>query len=384
MAAISFGAQSIIDAKFGGTNINAIYYGSAPIWNRPVIYDDFNIIGLLTGWINELLAPLVGLYVDLYGIIRNALGDIVGNLVAFIPALAAGNLNAVGALIANTPGNITAALCGGVSQLGGFITQDLPAGLIGFFNEIPIVGGQIYAWLNRLPGDITSLIGTIPVIGDLAKGLGLLPQANGAVSDPVNFVTNQVGGVVGTLSCGTYAPKVGPAADVGYVIGVPSMNMARMLVPDGLVSLDPQTSRFRWPSLTTGDDGYVETQIANIGSPGFVSQLFRRYDNTGSFANGVGIDLTDSAASIVRRVAGVETLMTDQVSFVAGDVLRLVQAGNTHDLLINGNLAVQWVDNTATAAVGAANRSVAMMMQGAKQQLGTRLFSPAFNYVSAA
>ena len=129
----------------------------------------------------------------------------------------------------------------------------------------------------------------------------------------------------------------------------------------------------------------LEVQVAEAGSPGMATQVYRRYANDGSGARGVGIHMADNMAGIVRRVGGVETVVKPALGgFGPTSRLRLEQLGNTHTLFRDGiQLGEPWVDATNTAASGANNRSVAMVMNGAKELWGSRRFSPSLNYLEA-
>jgi hypothetical protein len=199
--------------------------------------------------------------------------------------------------------------------------------------------------------------------------------------------------VVGLLTCGAYQPgSTGSTTPIHYLIGGAGdavsgvgSGLASMLMPSGLVALPTQTGYTRHATQTSTADGYVETSPGTIGSSGYITQVFRRYDNTGNAASGVGIDMRDSIVSIVGRVGSVNTLVAPALgAYRPGDNLRLVQAGNTHTLLKNGLALGQFVDTPGTYPSGAGNRSVGMSMQCAQQQLGPSCFSPALRYVRAA
>ncbi|AEJ95714.1 structural protein [Mycobacterium phage Bane1] len=359
----------------GTQRYRKIYDGTTLVWSDTLIHDGFDWDGWLQGWINELCAAddLGELISDGYGMIVDGLGNVVGSTVAYIQD----GVNETGKLVANAGTSLVDAYCG---AWGGSAPPD---GLIGLVNGIPIIGGILADWLAG-DIDIESIIGSLPVIGNIAKQIGLLPDSAGHLLDPLNYVIDELGNVVGTITCGKYTNIGGGIGEnICYVIGVVEQ-AARMLVPDGLMSLDRQVSWVRHPTVLTTDDGWVETQIANVGSPGFSTQVFRRYANDGSRARGVGMDFTDSAASIVRRVGGTNTLVAPNLArFTEGDVLRLEQAGNLHVLLKNGNDVGEWPDTGGTAATGASNRSVGMFMEGAKEFLGSRRFGPALNYLDA-
>jgi hypothetical protein len=171
-----------------------------------------------------------------------------------------------------------------------------------------------------------------------------------------------------------------------YVPGI-AQNTARMNMPDGLIFVLGQSAWTRYTAATTpGDDGYLEVKMATIGSAydggNWVSQAYRRLSN-GASSDGVGFHLYASTVSIVRRVAGVDTVMVACGSFLAGDVLRLQQTGNVHTCLVNGVVRNSWNDSGATAQKGAGFRSMGMRFDGGKDFLGPRQFSPAFDYILA-
>jgi hypothetical protein len=166
-------------------------------------------------------------------------------------------------------------------------------------------------------------------------------------------------------------------------IGV-SGNSARLMVPDGLDLGLTVTDAVRHSNQVSGDDGHLEIQVATIGDPNYRTMVWRRYSNDGYGLNGVGIDLYNSRASIAYRTLGVNAWEVDCGLYAEGDVLRLKQAGDVHTLLRNGTPVGTWNDQLHLASKGATYRSVAIHMQGAKQSLGPRRFSPALNYIDAA
>ncbi|QWY84385.1 hypothetical protein SEA_KNOCKER_43 [Mycobacterium phage Knocker] len=359
----------------GGTPVRQIYRGNTLVWQRTAVSDGFDWDGWLDNWINELCSgeDIGDLISDGLGGIVDGIGNVVGQTVAFVE----GGANGLGKLVANTGTSLVDAYCG---AWGG---TSPPNGLIGLVNGIPIFGPILADWLEG-DLDIDSIIGELPVFGPIAKQIGLIPDDLGNLLDPINYVVDAAGDVVGTITCGKYKNIGGGALEgICYVIGVVNQS-ARMMVPDGLLNLDRQIGRMRHPTLLTSDDGWLDIQVAEQGSPDMVTQVFRRYANDGSGARGVGIDLRNNMASIVRRVGGVETLVAPNLSgFGPATRFRLEQLGNVHTLIRDGIPVGEWPDNTATAASGANNRSVAMVMQGAKELWGARRFSPSLNYVEA-
>ncbi|QGH80046.1 hypothetical protein SEA_NHAGOS_35 [Gordonia phage NHagos] len=162
-------------------------------------------------------------------------------------------------------------------------------------------------------------------------------------------------------------------------------NYARLNIPDGLISLSLQTSRWRYNAAQMpSDDGYVETRVASKGDAGWdrITEVFGWLTNT-SFDSGVGIRLDGSVPSIVRRVTGTETVMASGTTYAAGDVLRVRKNGTVYSLYRNGAFVTQWNDSGNTAVTGAGNRSLGVVLTGTKDTLGPRRFSAALDYVEA-
>jgi hypothetical protein len=363
----------------GSVMLREIRRGSVLRWSASPVRDGFDGRDgfLSSSWTNEL-APLdLGeLISDGFGFLIDGLGNVVGSTVALIE----GGVNGLGELVSATGNTLVDAYCG---AWGGSAPPD---GLIGLVNGIPIfgelIGGLLGEWLEG-DLDIQSLIGKIPVFGQLAEMIGLIPDQLGGLADPINFVVDAIGDVIGTITCGAFQLTGGSEEDIHFVIGQTG-GSARMLIPDGLMNLNTKTSRFRHNTVVPADNGWLELQVAEIGTPGFTTRAYRRHSNTGGM-NGVGMDLTDSAVGIVRKVGGVEQIVKPNITtFDASTRLRLVQAGDLHTLVRDGIPVGEWNDAGSTAAEGAANRSVAMSMQGAKERAGTRKFSPTLNYIEAA
>jgi hypothetical protein len=373
------GHPPVTNIVVGGHPLVAVRVGGNLVWSRGTIYDSFDgPDGFLISWVNEMATGDLGdLVSDGLGFLIDGLGNVVGSVVALVE----GGVNGLGELVSTTSTSLVDAYCG---VWGG---TSPPGGLVGLINGIPVfgslIGGVLGEWLE---GDlnIESIIGKIPVFGKLAETIGLIPDQVGNLLDPINYVVDAAGTVLGTLTCGRFTLHGGSDEDIAYVIGR-TEGTARMMIPDGLMNLDKRTSRFRHPTLCAADNGYVEVQVAALGSSGMKTQVFHNYSNNGSRANGVGMELVDSTVSIVRRVGGVETVVKPNLTSMAPfDRLRLTRNGDLHTLTRNGAPAGEWNDLTSTAAEGAANRSVAMVMQGAKERAGTRLFSPSLNYLEAA
>ncbi|AXN53313.1 hypothetical protein PBI_THONKO_41 [Mycobacterium phage Thonko] len=385
------GQPPVVAIKVGTTDVKQFRIGQTLYWSKSSVRDPFDLDGWLQGWINEL-QKLGGLFVNPFGELFGSMGDEspLGWLVNFTP----GNsiLGSPGTLISGV-GNLEDAYCAAVGTVADITRGDIPEGLIGLINGLPIIGEGGRELIEELldfifgGGDpvtnILSIVGQVPIVGELGVMLGLLPKADGTFNDPVNFIVDAAGEVIGKITCGEWQPNEGTGGEMNFVIGVQDA-AARMFIPDGLVGIGKQTSRFRHPAQTVGDDGWLEVQIDQIGSPGYATQVFRRWANAGG-ASGVGMDFRDGVASIVRRVGGTDTIIRPGLAAIAsGDVFRLHQEGNLHTLIRNGKPVGEWPDDAATAAKGAANRSVAMVMQGARELMGVRRYSPSLNYLDAA
>lgn len=187
------------------------------------------------------------------------------------------------------------------------------------------------------------------------------------------------------------APTLGPDwTDHGpsstYKAGVVN-GMCRLAVPDGLVGLSLITSRQRYNAETLDkDDGYIEFRIGTQGSgPSITGDLcrttvFGRLSNNG-FTHGVGVGVDSSTIRIVRRVNNTETVMENCGAFAAGDIIRYHFQGDLHTVRRNGRFAGEWEDTGRTAARGAGNRSLGLVVMASKDLLGPRRFGPALDYI---
>lgn len=183
----------------------------------------------------------------------------------------------------------------------------------------------------------------------------------------------------------------GPSSD--HKIGVTD-GTAKIQIPDGLVGgfWAQRTDFMRYNVATaSADDGYVECKIATKGDPynalsglaGFATDVLGRGINT-NYTHGVGMRLVAGHCWIVRRVSGTPVTQGDGGTFQAGDVLRHVYIGNVHTLYVNGKSRVTWNDSGGTASKSASYRSLIVGMQGGKDLLGPRRFSPTLEYVLMA
>lgn len=161
---------------------------------------------------------------------------------------------------------------------------------------------------------------------------------------------------------------------------------ARVQIPDGLLSVTWgfQTSKYRFiGGQSAAADGYLEFRIANKGTGGYATHMYRRYANTGA-ASGVYVGMHSSDLFIGYRVGGVNTRIKECGSFSAGDVIRLVQKGNLHTVYKAGEFAGEWEDTGGLVPSGAGNRSIAMLMTGEKAIFMPREFSPSIDYFEAS
>lgn len=161
----------------------------------------------------------------------------------------------------------------------------------------------------------------------------------------------------------------------------------RVNMPDGISSLGEFIDRVRYDTdVAPADDGFLQFRVTTTGSSStpsvehYITDVFGRGVNDDD-TDGVGVRLENSAVGIVRRVAGVDTLMRACGAFAAGDILRLKFSGDLHTLTRNGVFAGEWDDSGETVTVGSGNRSLLMRMTGGRELFGSRRFSPAIDYV---
>ncbi|ACF34004.1 hypothetical protein SEA_NEOS5_42 [Mycobacterium phage Neos5] len=165
--------------------------------------------------------------------------------------------------------------------------------------------------------------------------------------------------------------------------------MARHTMPDGLIgNFVVQTARGRYiADMADQDDVVTEFRIGSQGSGDNLlgakhpTTIFHRHSNS-DFSSGVGVRLESSTLKIVRRVSSTETVMVTGDGFKAGDICRFKSAGNVHTLYRNGHLAADpWNDTGETAAKGASNRRIGLVVTASKDLLGPRRFSPGIDYI---
>jgi hypothetical protein len=386
------GSDPIAQIFRGANPIAEVFRGSTLVWTSAPIFDPFNQAdGWLIGWINELLdEDPAALISDQWGNLLDGLNNFVGSVVAFVQALS-NDANAVGTLVTNTGTALVDAYCaawGGTAPSGTSGVTPPPDGLIGLINGIPLIGPYLSTVLVNVISnaataveDVEHIVGSIPVVGNLAAAIGLIPaEIGGTLAPPINYVIDQLGNVIGTITCGRFTPTASSDIEnIQYVIGTIGQN-ATMLIPDGLLTLDTRTSRMRYPTQTAGDDGWVEIRPNSRGDTGMTTQMFRRYANSGAGA-GVGINLLESHVSIVKRIDDTDTLVKHCGTYNPGDRLRLVQAGTTHTLFKNGqNVGAATFSDVDT---GIGFRSIGMVMQSGKELFGPKKYSPRLDYMMA-
>ena len=425
---IDFGSSTVGAIYWGDLPVESVYHGYERIWSAALCQEFTDVVsplGILEEWIIDGIGELEAGLGSLAKFISNGVGQlidetgtVVGYLMKFIPSpqaiesqltgIITGQTN-LGALISGVPLEAQAAICSGLNSVGGVVQSATgsPQGLLAFINGIPVLGSVATAAENLFAGiasdvsnlqkdpltaieeSITNIFGHISVDPHLGMLIGAISdQTTNTMHDATNFVTDAQGNLVGFLTCGQYrsvSAVAGALENIVYPVGVMA-NQARLLVPDGLVSLPTQTSIARnVTQLASAAQGFLEVQIGAIGGGGLATQIFRAFDNTGLASSGVGIDLRDSMISLVVRANGLDTLVAPQIgAFANGDIIRLVQNAPYYTLLQNGQQIFQWVDTQAQVVLGALNNAVAMVMQAAQNLLGPRYFSPSVHYVCAA
>jgi hypothetical protein len=396
-------------AGTGFQTITSIYYGGTQVWSAGLIGEIFSILGILETWIIDglgLISPGLGgstvpaVFNNLNQLVTGT-NTLIGTLAAFVanpssfdPNNTLTSTSPIGAIIAQLPADISGletGVCAQLNSLSSDITNvfnSISAAITGIFNGQGLAGGNILLTdleliLNSPDpfAEFSQLIGLTAVNNDLAALLGIVQNdVTGVWNDSTNFLTDLTGAVVGLITCGQY--KASPPQDIIYPIGVVSNGAAKMFMPSGLVSLPTQTSYSRHTAQSAADDGYVETSPSSVGSPGFVTQVFRRWNNNGFAQDGVGLDFRSSVVSLVRRVSGVDTLVAPSIGYYTpGDTFRLTQTGNAHAVTKNGLPLTTWNDSGATAHKGSGYRSIAMSMQCSQELLGPANHSPTLSYV---
>jgi hypothetical protein len=411
---VYLGSQQVSAINFwdeanGFQTVTAIYQGGTQIWSAGLIGTVFTDLGILEEWIMDGLGDIEpGLGGSDVAAVFNGVNQLVtgsntliGTLAAFVanpsifdPNNTLTSSSPIGAIIAQLPTDIEGLETGVCAQL-----NQLSTDLTNVFNEIStawtgIVNGSALSGGNILETDwnlimdssnplaeFEQLIGLTAVNQDFAALMGIIQNdLTGSYGQATNFLTSLSGAVIGLLTCGQYSAS--PAQDVQYPIGVASAGRAKMFMPNGLVSLPTTTSRSRHQTTSAADNGYVQTKIASVGAPGYITQVFRRGDNSGNAAASVGMDFRSSVVSIVRRVGGVDTLVVPQIcGFTTGDQFQLTQTGDAHAVTKNGLPVATWTDSGSTAMVGSGYRSVGMSMQCSQELLGPSNFSPQLAYV---
>lgn len=164
----------------------------------------------------------------------------------------------------------------------------------------------------------------------------------------------------------------------------------RLDLPDGLLAQLHRTSRARFNSQHATDDGYIEVKPATRGNGSppifsgatYTTDIFRRGNNSGStHTHGVGIRMRESQLYIVSRISSTDAERADCGTFAPNDVIKLVQSGNLHTMLRNGNPVGEWNDTGGLAQKGSSYRSLIVRVDASKDLLGPRRFSPALDYV---
>lgn len=176
--------------------------------------------------------------------------------------------------------------------------------------------------------------------------------------------------------------------DNDWVLGI-SNGTARVQIPDGLVGGAPdfRTSQMQWAgSPASGDDGRVEVAFTSRGddysitqNSNFKTQVFGRMSN-GDWTHGVGIQAIAGRASLVKKVSGLDTVVTDTHLWQPGQPITHTFVGDLHKLFIGGEQVDAWNDSSSTASKGIGFRQFGIRGDGGKDWLGPRRFSPAIDY----
>lgn len=174
----------------------------------------------------------------------------------------------------------------------------------------------------------------------------------------------------------------GPSLDhVASIVG----GRMRLGIPDGLIGLFERISYMRFTGGTaTSEDGWLQCQVASTGDSirSFMGDLLFRTQLYGrsNVRDGVGIDLAASQLGIVVRRNLGETIVAQFGGFSAGDVIDLHWQGPDYEMFRNGRSVGGWIDRDGKVAGGSDHRSMMVRVDGSKDLLGPRRFSPALGW----
>lgn len=158
----------------------------------------------------------------------------------------------------------------------------------------------------------------------------------------------------------------------------------RMNIPEGLIFDTLRTATHRFIGATAqSDNGILKIRVGSRGDDNgaIYTQVFSWMPNDASASHGVGIELRASNLYIVRRVAGVDTLMVHCGSYLAGEEIWLATNDRTYSMYRNGKFVGAWPDDAASAARGPFYRSMGLVVRGWKDLLGPRRFSAAIDNI---
>lgn len=178
-------------------------------------------------------------------------------------------------------------------------------------------------------------------------------------------------------------------SSLDYLVGITD-ERARVQIPDGIIGgfWDYRISRMRWNADTLDDDdGFVECRVATRGDTasatslsGYRTDVMGRVTND-DFSEGVGMRLSAGECFIVSRISDTDVVRAEGGTFQPGDVMQQTFVGHTHRLFRNGEQVAVWEDTDPLASKGSGYRSLGIRLEGAKDLLGPRRFSPALDYV---
>lgn len=182
---------------------------------------------------------------------------------------------------------------------------------------------------------------------------------------------------------------LGPSGD--WKLGIED-GRARVLIPDGVLGgfWTGRESIARYNAATApANDCYVEARMATRGdaasltvASGYYSSLLGRGSNTGGTGgDGVGFTAMGGQCRIVTRLSGTMQSRAEGGSFQPGDIIKVTSVGFLHTIFVNGTDTNVWNDAGHVVPTDASHRSLIMRGIGAKDLLGPRRFSPAFDYV---
>lgn len=139
--------------------------------------------------------------------------------------------------------------------------------------------------------------------------------------------------------------------------------LCRMNSVPSAITISFRASSWRYTADTSlADDGWIEVIPADFGSgtgptPEYPTRILRRLTNA-AFTDGVGIEIARGLVRITRLLSGTYTARTECGSYIPGDIIRLTQTADYHELTLNGEVRGSWNDSGSSAHKGSGYLSI--------------------------